>query len=180
MKQKLWLSMNAEQAKSTGKFVRMRRSTDWSWFYFWLVEIKEPWIFQPKAKSCNRMPNPTKNDIIFNLPKQCFFYFFILAYLHDLRNGTNIELIKIQITWISQRFVMLSESQPSFDASHIRLKRLKARVFYQWICCSCETYNRVNNREWISGSDPWGKSCYPLEYCEKVVDLKPWSCINLG
>ena len=34
--------MNAERAKSTGKFVRMRRSTDWSWFYFLLVEIKEP------------------------------------------------------------------------------------------------------------------------------------------
>ena len=88
-----------ERAKSTGKFVRMRRSTDWSWFYFLLVEIKEPRIFQPKTKSCNRMPNPTQNDIIFNLPKQWFFLiFFILAYLHDLRNGTNIELIKIQIT----------------------------------------------------------------------------------
>ena len=27
-----------------------------------------------------------------------FYFFFILAYLHDLRNGTNIELVKIQIT----------------------------------------------------------------------------------
>ena len=30
LKQKLWLSMKAERAKSAGKFVRMRRSTDWS------------------------------------------------------------------------------------------------------------------------------------------------------
>ena len=42
--------MNAERAKSTGKFVRMRRSTDWSWFTSDWLNQKGHEFFSQKRK----------------------------------------------------------------------------------------------------------------------------------